>query len=180
MNSRPTTRSSLAALFTATALLATGCASDSASGPSPAATTAPSAPASGGSVQPVDHSVEGTLLRLSVNGQDVEAVMVDNVTAREFVALLPLTITMNDMLGREAYGGGLPADLTDDAPRRTDYEVGELVYWPPTNGLAVYYAQAGSPVPEPGLIPLAKLSNNVEAFDLSGSGAAEVTIELAD
>jgi len=124
-------------------------------------------------------SVEGVRLRLTVDGTAVDAVMVDNATSREFAALLPVTIRMRDMLGREAYGDGLPAQLTHDADRRTDYEVGELVYWPPTNGVAVYHRVAGTPVPEPGLIPLGRVLGDVEPFNLEG-GPAEVTIELGE
>lgn len=65
-------------------------------------------------------SVEGTTLRLTVGGRTVPATKVDNATAREFVQMLPLSVRMSDMLGREAYGAGLPRDLTDDAPRRTE------------------------------------------------------------
>ncbi|MEV7136430.1 cyclophilin-like fold protein [Arthrobacter sp. NPDC093128] len=124
-------------------------------------------------------NVDGVALRLTVNGTAVEASMVDNATAREFCTLLPLTIRMSDMLGREAYGSGLPAVLTAEAPRRTDYKAGELVYWPPTNGIAVYYKVAGSPVPEPGLIPLGRITRGLEAFQLTG-GAADVTIDVAE
>ncbi|KGN31438.1 hypothetical protein N802_03485 [Knoellia sinensis KCTC 19936] len=124
-------------------------------------------------------SVEGQALRLTVNDTVIDATMVDNATSREFAALLPLTMRMGDMLGREAYGTGLPTDLTDDAPRRTAYEIGELVYWPPTNGIAVYHKRAGTPVPEPGLIPLARMTvDDAAAFDLS-DGAADVTISRA-
>ncbi|RYE39422.1 MAG: hypothetical protein EOP24_44320 [Hyphomicrobiales bacterium] len=115
--------------------------------------------------------VDGIALSLTVDNRTVEATMVDNATSREFLGLLPLSIRMTDMLGREAYGGGLPE-------QRTDYEVGELVYWPPTNGIAVYYRVAGTPVPEPGLIPLARITEGVEAFDLS-DGPARVTIGIA-
>lgn len=125
-------------------------------------------------------NTEGLAITLTVDGVKVPATMVNNATAQEFASILPINVTMRDMIGRKAYGGGLPVDLTDDAPRRTDYEVGEFVYCPPSNGLAVYYAVAGNPVPEPRLIPLGVITDNVEAFDLSGIDSAEVTIALAE
>jgi hypothetical protein len=124
-------------------------------------------------------SEDGVVLSLTVNNRTVEATMVDNATSRQFLGLLPLTVRMNDMLGREAYGSGLPEQLAHDSPHRTGYDVGELVYWPPTNGIAVYHDVAGTPVPEPGLIPLARVSEGVEVFDLS-DGPAEVTIRVAE
>ncbi len=72
--------------------------------------------------------MDGTVLRLSVNGSDVEARMVDNATARESVQLQSLTI---NMLGREAAGSGLPAGLLDEGPRRTEPRATD---WPSTTG----------------------------------------------
>lgn len=74
------------------------------------------------------------------------------------------------MLGREAYDGGLPQEVTHDAPRRIEYEVGELVYGPRPTASPVYHRHVGTS--EPGFIPLAKITGDVDAFDL-GDGSAE-------
>lgn len=170
-----------AVVLTASALTVAGCASNDPSSPTTTGNS-PTPETAGRTMPPRDGtgpSVEGTVLAIRVGERSVHAVMADNATAREFGGLLPVTISMSDMLEREAYGA-LPAELADDGPRRTEYEVGELVYWPPTSGLAVYYRHAGTPVPEPGLIPLAKITDGVDAFDLSETGQTEVTIQVAD
>lgn len=117
----------MAALLAAAVALTGSAAPGSADSAAPAETT------------PVDNSpeptqqfdnTEGLAITLTVDGVEVPVTMVDNAAAQEFASILLITVTMRDLMGREAYGAGLPVDLTDEAPRRTDYEVGEFVYWP--------------------------------------------------
>ena len=56
-------------------------------------------------------------------------------------------------------------------------EVGDIAYWPPSHDLAIYYHQDGESIPSPGIIPIAKIDDGAEAFNVSGS--VKVTIELA-
>ncbi|MES1265160.1 MAG: cyclophilin-like fold protein, partial [Variovorax sp.] len=43
-------------------------------------------------------------IQLKLNGRVIPATLADNDTAREFVAMLPLTITMHDLFKREKFG----------------------------------------------------------------------------
>ena len=42
-------------------------------------------------------------IRFKLNDRQVTATVVDSKTSRDFVSLLPLTLTMNDLFGREKF-----------------------------------------------------------------------------
>ena len=115
-------------------------------------------------------------IRISVADKVVIASVADNATARDFVSVLPLSVSMKDLFGREKYGD-LPKQLSENGPRKSRYEVGDIAYWSPNHQLAVYYKQDGESIPSPGIIPIAKMDGSTEAFNVSGS--VKVTIELA-
>ena len=100
----------------------------------------------------------------------------DNATARDFASVLPLKVSMYDLFGREKYGD-LPKALSENGPRRNQYEVGDIAYWSPDHQFAIYYRQDGESIPSPGIIPIARIDAGTEAFNVSGS--VKVTIELA-
>ena len=115
-------------------------------------------------------------IRISIAGKVVIASVADNATARDFVSVLPLKVSMNDLFGREKYGD-LPKALSENGPRKYRYEVGEIAYWSPDHQFAVYYHQDGESIPSPGVIPIAKIDAGAEAFNVPGS--VKVTIEVA-
>jgi hypothetical protein len=100
----------------------------------------------------------------------------DNATARDFVSVLPLSVLMKDLFGREKYGD-LPKALSENGHRKSTYEVGEIAYWSPDQQFAVYYHQDGESIPSPGVIPIAKIVAGAEAFNVPGS--VKVTIAVA-
>jgi hypothetical protein len=67
--------------------------------------------------------------------------------------------------------------LSEDGPRKSRYEVGDIAYGSPDHQFAIYYHQDGKPIPSPGIIPIAKIDRGAEAFNASGS--VNVRIELA-
>ena len=107
-------------------------------------------------------------INISIGGKILSASLADNATARDFVSVLPLNLSMKDLFGREKYGD-LPKALSENAPRKNRYEVGDIAYWSPNQQLAVYYYQDGESIPSPGIIPIAKMDAGAEAFNLSGS-----------
>ena len=115
-------------------------------------------------------------LNLNIGGKTVAATLADNATARDFVSVLPLSVSMNDLFGREKYGD-LPRALSEGGPRKSRYEVGDIAYWSPDHQFAIYYHQDGESIPSPGIIPIATIDSGVEAFNVSGS--VKVRIELA-
>jgi len=116
-------------------------------------------------------------IRLKVGNKVLTATLADNKTARDFVSLLPLTLNMNDLFGREKFGH-LPRAISEEGKRTHTYEIGEIAYWSPGPDVAIYYRQGGEKIPEPGIIVIAKIDSSVAALDVAGS--VKVTIELHD
>ena len=116
-------------------------------------------------------------INIRIGRKVLTATLADNATARDFVSVLPLTLSMKDLFGREKYAA-LPNALSEKGPRGRQYEVGDVAYWSPSHDLAIYYHQDGESIPPPGIIPIAKIDEGSEAFNVSGS--LKVTIELAN
>jgi len=115
-------------------------------------------------------------ININVGDKILAASLADNATARDFVSVLPLTLSMKDLFGREKYGD-LPKALSENGLRKNTYEVGEIAYWSPDHQFAVYYHQDGESIPSPGVIPIAKIDAGAEAFNVPGS--VKVTIAVA-
>jgi hypothetical protein len=131
------------------------------------------------SATPLQASSEGNQdmkINMNISGKILTASLADNATARDFVSVLPLNLSMKDLFGREKYGD-LPKALSENGPRKNRYEVGDIAYWSPNQQVAVYYRQDGESIPSPGIIPIAKMDADTEAFNVSGS--VKVAIELA-
>jgi hypothetical protein len=116
-------------------------------------------------------------MKVSLKFQDktLTATLIDNETTRDFVSLLPLTLTMNDLFGREKYGH-LPREISGGGERTYTYEVGQLVYWSPGPNVAIYYRDDGERIPKPGIIVIGKVDSGVHALNVPG--AVKVKIEL--
>lgn len=124
-------------------------------------------------------SADGTTnmkIQIRIADRVIIASVADNATARDFVSLLPLSVSMKDLFGREKYGD-LPKPLSEKGPREKGYEVGDIAYWSPAHHFAVYYHQDGESIPSPGIIPIAKIDAGAEAFNIPGS--VKVSIEIA-
>mgnify|MGYP007107589777 CR=1 FL=1 len=111
-------------------------------------------------------------IQLTINGKTTTATLISSPTVRAFVALLPMTLTMEDYASTEkiAY---LPSKLsTQDAPSGIDPDVGDIAYYAPWGNLAIFYRDFGYST---GLIRLGRVDAGVEAFQVRGS--LQVTIE---
>ena len=115
-------------------------------------------------------------IRLSVNNKVLTATLADNKTARDFISLLPLTLTMNDLFGREKYAH-LPRAISQEGKRTHTYQIGDLAYWSPGPDVAIYYRNDGEKIPDPGIIVIGKIESGVEALNVPGSIRA--TVELS-
>jgi hypothetical protein len=99
--------------------------------------------------------------------------MFDNPTSRDFITLLPLTITLEDYAGTEKINY-LPKKLsTKEAPSGSDPSVGDFTYYSPWGNLAIYYKDFGY---SNGLIKLGKIESGVEKLR-SMNGDTTVTME---
>ncbi|RAK70416.1 cyclophilin-like fold protein [Hymenobacter edaphi] len=115
--------------------------------------------------------MEPPKLRISVGAQVLTATLYDNAAARDFAALLPLTLTLQDYAGTEKISD-LPARLsTQGAPAGHTPAAGELAYYAPWGNLALFYRDFRYSA---GLVVLGKLEGDVEAFRAAGP----VTVKL--
>jgi hypothetical protein len=122
-----------------------------------------------------DQEVITMKLRMDVEGTAVTATLDDNETSRDFVSLLPLTLTLQDYAATEKISD-LPRRLsTNGAPPGSDPSVGDITYYAPWGNLAVFYRDFGY---SSGLVKLGQIDSGVEA--LNRSGPLRVAIELIE
>ena len=116
-------------------------------------------------------------IRLKIADKVITATLNDNKTTRDFISLLPLTLTMNDLFRREKFAH-LPRAISEEGKRSHTYEVGQVVYWSPGPDVAIFYRNDGEKIPNPGIIVIGKIDSGVAALGVAGS--VKVTIELHD
>lgn len=114
-------------------------------------------------------------IRLRIGNRPLTGTLIDSKTAQDFVSLLPITLTMNDLFGREKFAH-LPQAISTEGKRTHTYEVGDIAYWSPGPDVAIYYQHDGEKITNPGIIVIGKLDSGVDAFNVPGS--AEVKIEV--
>ena len=93
----------------------------------------------------------------------VTAELADNDATRSLVEMLPLTIEMRDHL-RQEKTGNLPSPLPA-LERQLDFSTGTLGLWS-ANHFVIYYRDGR--VPQPGIILLGRVTDDVSIFDRSG------------
>ena len=118
---------------------------------------------------------DGMKIRIRVKDKTITATLINSETTRDFLSLLPLTLTMNDLFGREKFGH-LPRAISEGGKRTRTYEVGEVIYWSPGPDVAIFYRHDGQSIPSPGIIVIGKIDSGVEALNVPGS--IKVMIEL--
>ena len=114
-------------------------------------------------------------INLKINGHVISASLADNATAREFAAMLPMTLTMHDLFGREKFGA-LPGPLSCQGTRTAVCAVGDLVCWTAGPDLTVFHRPDERPV-SGGFQFLGRIDAGAETFSVPG--ALEVTVERA-
>ena len=140
---------------------------------------APSAHAEGGSPTATSREASHqrtTAMKISIRVQDkvITATLTDNATSRDFVSLLPMSLTLEDYAATEKVSD-LPRKLsTEGAPAGSTPSVGDIAYYAPWGNLAMFYKDFRY---SSGLIKLGKIDSGIEALNYPGS--ANVTIELS-
>lgn len=80
---------------------------------------------------------------MTIGDQRFAITLADNVTARSFAELLPLTVSMGDLNNNEKHVR-LPAPLPADASRPGTIQSGDIMLYG-TDTLVVFYLTFGSP-----------------------------------
>ncbi len=112
-------------------------------------------------------------IHLIVNGRTIPATLTDSPTTRDFLALLPLTLTLEDYAGTEKIAT-LPRNLSlKDAPAGVDPDVGDITYYALWGNLALFYRDFGYAA---GLIKLGRIDEGAEAFNVPGKVTITITL----
>lgn len=111
-------------------------------------------------------------IRMTVNGRAITATLMDNATSRDFLSLLPMTLTLEDYAATEKISYLRRKLSTEGAPAGSDPSVGDITYYSPWGNLAIFYRDFRY---SSGLIRLGKIDSGAEALNVPGS--VKVTIE---
>lgn len=106
------------------------------------------------------------------SGQTVMAGHIDDTPAgRDFCALLPLTLTVQDYANAEKIAD-LPKPLSlARAPKGSSAEPGDIAYYAPWGNIALFYQSAAF---APGLVKLGRLTTDFDILSCSH----ELTLEI--
>lgn len=114
-------------------------------------------------------------MKIRLRGKDktITATMIDSKTTRDFISLLPLTLTLEDYAGTEKIAN-LPKRLSSEgAPPGSDPSKGDIAYYAPWGNLAIFYRDFGY---SSGLVILGKIDSGMEILNVPGP--VNATIEL--
>jgi hypothetical protein len=110
-----------------------------------------------------------------LENRELTATLLDSNTTRDFVSLLPLTVTLEDYASTEKIHYLSRRLTTEGAPAGMDPSVGDIAYYAPWGNLAIFYRDSGY---ASGLVPLGRIDGGVGGF--SGPGSVRATIEVGD
>ena len=111
-------------------------------------------------------------LRLNIDGEIATATLNDSVAARDFAALLPLSLTLENYAVIERIAN-LPGKLSvAGAPVGTTPKTGDIAYYAPWGNLAIF---VGDDAYARGLVRLGRVDSGLPA--LQRSGPLKVRIE---
>lgn len=115
-------------------------------------------------------------IRITTDGVELRGTLEDTPTARDFAALLPLTLTLRDYASTEKIAD-LPRRLdTTGAPAAHTGRPGDITYYAPWGNLALFH---GTGPHATGLIPLGRLEPGA-AETLAGlDGEVTITLDTA-
>lgn len=152
---------------------------DNSAGVSQAPATAPAAdPAQTGTT-----AASGSqTLKLTLEGdegtREITATLLDTPAAAEFAAHLPLSFHMTDYANREKHAH-MDFSIDDSLLENitVDYEIGDIIYYPPGPTYAMYYDHDGRTIAA-GMEVIARMDQaGIEALG-SYAGDVEVTVSL--
>lgn len=115
-------------------------------------------------------------IKLTLNNGDVIVNMYDNPTSKDFLSLLPLTLTFKDYGGTEKISYPPNKLSTKEAPSGIDPKIGDFTYFAPWGNLAIFYKDFGY---SNGLIKLGKIESGKENIE-NVHGDFTVHIEKVD
>jgi hypothetical protein len=113
-------------------------------------------------------------IEIAIEGANIQASLEDNPTAKDFLSLLPLPVTLEDYAATEKITY-LPRKLsTQGAPDGYEPRAGDIAYYAPWGNIAIFYKDFRF---SPGLVKLGRIAHGLEM--LRRPGPTKGTIVLA-
>ena len=102
-------------------------------------------------------------IKITIGQDEFIATMNDGKAATEFIALLPMTMTLEDYVGKEKISD-LPNRLsTAGSPDGAKASTGDITYFAPWGNIAIFYKNSGYAT---GLIKLGRIDTDAEKLAL--------------
>ena len=120
-----------------------------------------------------DNTMENARIKLTVNGHEIFVNLDESQASREFLEMLPLTLTFEDFNNTEKIAT-LPDELsTEGLPSGYTPEVGDFSYYAPWGNISVFYKDFRY---SNSLYKLGRVESGIEILE-NMNGDFEVTIE---
>lgn len=101
-------------------------------------------------------------IKINIGDKYLIATLIDNATTRNFLAMLPLTLKLEDYANTEKISYLNPKLSTEGAPKGCDPEIGDITYYAPWGNLAIFYKEFGF---ANGLIKLGKIEGDISLLN---------------
>ena len=114
-----------------------------------------------------------TTMKIVFEFDDIQlpATLNNSAAARDFAALLPLTLTLDDYASTEKISD-LPGKLsTTGSPSGTSAKAGDITYYAPWGNLAIFYKPFRH---SEGLIKLGNFDNGAEGLEFKGKKVVKI------
>ncbi len=119
-----------------------------------------------------DASASAAKIKLTFGENEAVVTLEGNATTRDFLSMLPVTLTFQDYAGSEKISYLSRSLSTDGAPSTYDPDVGDLILYAPWGNLAIFYRDAGR---SSGPVPMGHVESGLEQL-AAMNGSFEVTI----
>jgi hypothetical protein len=128
----------------------------------------------GGGPAPSPQGVQRMQIHITIGATTMTATLDDNPTARDFAALLPLSLILRDFGAAEKVSGTLSRPLSEQgAPATAAGAVGDIAYYVPWRNIAFYRGPGPNAA---GVIRIARITCGIEALEQQGQ--MQVTVSL--
>jgi hypothetical protein len=112
-------------------------------------------------------------IRIVVGQDSAVAELDDNPTSRDFVALLPMSVTLEDFAGREKIKRLSTRLSTSDSPSGQPASVWDIAYYVPWGNIAIFYKPYD---PSPELIKMGRVASGQDVLTKASSFAARIDL----
>ena len=114
-----------------------------------------------------------TSINLKINNKEYKLILYDNQTAKDFLSMMPLTITMNDLNANEKYHN-LNKSLTTQSSRGGSIKIGDFMLYG-SNCLVLFYENFSTSY---SYTKIGYIENTSGLKDSLGRGSVEISFSV--